>query len=146
MTKTLTLEDIEYSVGLVNNHLLGDGRMVLTSTSERQRLTNCLLWALAPSESADENPQLERKAARLYYSIAKSQPLSDANKRLALFATAMLLADNGFLPTWCPREMHEIATRDDTKPGETSRILEDLALLISSNIQALTDDRPRVAA
>jgi prophage maintenance system killer protein len=135
MMRPPTLKEVEFLVAVINAQSGTDEPILLSSPADRARLQRCLSYALRWPIEGGQKPQPERCAARLYYSIAKGRPLADGNKRLAQICTAACLIGGGFVPNWSPQEMYEIATRDDDQPGEASKIVEDLSLLIFSNIR-----------
>jgi len=144
MTSSLTFEDVEYLVGLINAQ--GTDEPVILTAEERDQVQLWLSYALEwPVESSPKRER-ERRAARLYCAIVTGRPLRDGNKRLALMVTAAFLIAEGFLPSWSSQEMYEIATREDGNPRELPRIFSDLIRLISRNTQPLTDENADSAA
>lgn len=141
--RTLTHSDVDYLVRLINGQV--DESVILTE-DVRDRINDHLVRALAYPVESGGNPQLERRAADLYYSIVKDRALPEGSERLALIVTAAFLADNGNRQPLPTRELYETATRDSSRPGETMRILEDLAVLIFMSIHPLIGDNERAVA
>jgi len=137
MMRPPTLKEVDLLVAVINAQDGAKEPIVLADLESRSRLQRCLSYALRWPIGAGQEPQPERCAARLYYSIVKGRPLADGNKRLALICTAACLAGAGFVPSWSPQEMYEVAMRDDEEPGQAFTIIDDLALLIFSNIRYL---------
>lgn len=137
MTTPLTVEDLDTVITLVNARLGADHPVALPPEG-REPLAYCLECA-TKAHAGWQLPQVERTAARVYWSIIQIRPLPDGNKRVAMVATALFLLRNGYLPLWSPEMMYDLATlRSDDYVNEDPT-LEDLALLISTNIRPLTE-------
>lgn len=144
MTTPLTVEDLDTVITLVNARLGADHPVVLPPES-REALAYCLEYA-TKARAGWRLPQVERTAARVYWSIIQTRPLPDGNKRVAMVATALFLLRNGYLPLWAPEMMYEFATPSSDDYVDKTSTLEDLALLIASNIRPLTEYDIRGAA
>lgn len=125
---TLTFEDLEYLIGQVNAQTAEAQQMMLPSLGDGQRLA--AWWSREPRW-----PVELRHVPELYYSIVKDRPLNDGNKRLALIITAACTIDMGFMPSWSPEEMYEIAIGDESGREDQTRILRNLATLVLANIR-----------
>ena len=136
--KWLNTFDIDCIIEMINARSSADEQVLPPTREERVRLARCISHVNARPSSADRNAQLARRAASMYYSVVKSRPLPDGNRRFAAAALAMLMIDNNYLPQWSSDDLYATAMRDDSRPGEVMRIYEDLALLIFSSIRPLT--------
>lgn len=146
MITSPTIQDLDYLVGLINTRLDNHEPLALPSCGTQDRLPLSLAyaqWQTVPGA----NQRVERCAARLFYGISGDQGSTPENtKQVALIVTAMFLIDNGYAPSFPLEEAWAIATRDSGPDGEAMRILEDLAVLISSNMRALTEQDIHSAA
>ncbi|MDN5763997.1 MAG: hypothetical protein L0H41_17000 [Microlunatus sp.] len=141
--RTLSIRDVDHLVGLINAQAV---EQVILTDEVQGRVAGHLVYALGYPVEPGGNPQLERRAATLYYSIVKDRAVPVGCERLALIVTLAFLADNGYRPTFSPREMYATASRDDSRPGEAMRILEDLASLIFTSIHPVPGGDPRAVA
>lgn len=146
MITSPTIEDLDYLVGLVNTRLDNHEPLGLPSCGTHDRLPLSLAyaqWQTVPGA----NQRVERCAARLFYGISGDQGSTPENtKKIALIVTAMFLIDNGYAPSFPVEEAWAIATRDSGPQGESTRILEDLAVLIFGNMRPLTHEDIYIAA
>ena len=133
-----SLDDLEFILGIVNEHLNTEEPVVLPPRRKLGRLKACLEQPFQSFGGEDYYPTLEDRAAMLFYLIIKNHPLPNANKRVAVVTTTFFLIDNGYMPTWSPRDLYEVATTTaDTPASNKDFVVRTLAKMIGRTMKPL---------
>lgn len=136
-----TLDDLEFIIGIVNEHLNMDEPVTLPPRAHLGRLQACLEQPFQSFGGEDHYPTLEERAAMLFYLIIKNHPLPNGNKRVAVVTAGFFLIDSGYLPLWSPMDLYELATRTaQTDSRKKEEVVRSLTAMIRNTIRPLTDE------